>query len=339
VPPLRDGRTEAPLNLGFAEPWALLLGLTAALPWLKRGQRALTYSAVSLIPDDPLSALIDRVLRFAAAGAVVCLALGLAGPYLREQWVERIGTGAHIVLLLDRSSSMNENFTGRYLGAKTGESKSAVARRLLAEFVARREHDLFAMVDFAAAPIYVLPLTEDRDAVQAAIAAAGGRGHGVTNIAPGLAMALDFFTGQPLTGSRIVLLVSDGAARIDDETQDRLRQWFQETQATLYWIYLRNPKSGRLAERPANPNESTTPEYFLHQYFQGLGVPYRAFEADNPEAMQRAIAEVERLENLPLRYREKLPRRDLSGGCYGMALFLVLLLVAAKATEVKSWTA
>jgi mxaC protein len=327
------------LNLGFAEPWALLLSLAAALPWLRRGQRALAYSAISMIPDDPLSTRLDRLLRFAAAGAVVCLALGLAGPYLREQWVEKLGTGAHIVLLLDRSSSMNENFTGRYLGTRANESKSAVARKLLAEFVGRREHDLFAMVDFAAAPIYVLPLTEDRGAVQAAIAAAGGRGHGVTNIAPGLAMALDFFTGRPLTGSRIVLLVSDGAARIDDETRDRLRQWFQETQAGLYWIYLRNPKSSRLSEKPANPNESTTPEYFLHQYFQGLGVPYRAFEADNPEAMQRAIAEVERLENLPLRYREKLPRRDLSGGCYGAALLLMLLLVAAKATEVKSWTA
>jgi mxaC protein len=327
------------VNLGFAEPWALLLTVTAALPWLRRGQRALPYSAVPLIPKDPLSAWIDRLLRFAGAAAVLCLALGIAGPYLREQWVERIGTGAHIVLLLDRSSSMNDNFTGKYLGARAGESKSAVARKLLSEFVARREHDLFAMVEFAAAPIYVLPLTEDRQAVQAAIAAAGGRGHGITHIAPGLAMALDFFAGKPITGSRLILLVSDGAARIDEETQDRLRQGFQETQASLYWIYLRNPRSAPLSEKPANPNESTTPEYFLDQYFRNLGVPYRAFEAENPAALQRAIAEVEKLENLPLRYLEKLPRRDLSGGCYGAAFVLVLLLIAAKAMEVKSWTA
>jgi mxaC protein len=327
------------MNLGFAEPWAVLLGATAALPWLRRGQRSHAYSAVSMIPSDPLSAALDRLLRFAGVAAVSFLALGLAGPYLREQWVERIGTGAHIVLLLDRSSSMNENFTGKYLGARAGDSKSAMARKLLSEFAARREHDLFAMVDFAAAPIYVLPLTQDRQAVQAAIAAAGGRGHGVTNIAPGLAMALDFFTGKPVTGSRIILLVSDGAARIDDETRDRLRQWFRATQSSLYWIYLRNPKSAPLTETPANPNESTTPEYFLHQYFQELGVPYRAFEAENPDAMQRAIAEVERLENQPLRYPEKLPRRDVSGYCYGAALVFLLLLIAAKAAEVESWTA
>lgn len=325
------------MNLGFAEPWALLLTVTAVLPWLRRGQDTLAYSAVALIPEDPLSAWIDRLLRLCGAAAVLCLAVGIAGPYSREQRVERIGTGAHIVLLLDRSSSMNDNFTGKYLGARANESKSAVARKLLAEFVARREHDLFAMVEFAAAPIYVLPLTEDRRAVQAAIAAAGGRGHGITHIAPGLAMALDFFTGQPVTGSRLILLVSDGAARIDEETQDKLRQWFQETEASLYWIYLRNPKSAPLSEKPANPNESTTPEYFLDQYFRNLGVSYRAFEADSPAALQRAIAEVEKLENLPLRYFEKLPRRDLSDGFYGAALVLLLPLAAARAMEVKSW--
>ena len=263
----------------------------------------------------------------------------MSGPYLREQWVDRIGTGAHIALLLDRSSSMNENFTGQYLGAKATESKSAMARKLLSEFVERRQHDLFGMVAFAAAPIYVLPLTEDREAVQAAIAAAGGRGHGVTNIAPGLAMALDFFAGKPREGSRIILLVSDGAARIDEETRDRLRQTFQETDTTLYWIYLRNPSSAPLTEKPANPNETTTPEYFLNEFFESLEVPYRAFEAENPNAMEKAIAEVERLETLPLPYREKLPRKDLSDRFFATALGLMILLLGARALEVKTWHA
>ncbi|CAL1239072.1 vWA domain-containing protein [Candidatus Methylocalor cossyra] len=327
------------MSLGFSEPWALLLGLTAALPWLRRGQRALAYPAVPWLPADPLSTALDRLLRGAGAAVAVLLAVALAGPHLREQWVERIGTGAHIVLLLDRSSSMNENFTGRSLGAQAAESKSGMARRLLAEFVARRPHDLFAMVDFSAAPIYVLPLTADRDAVQAAIAAAGGRGHGVTHIAPGLAMALDFFAGKPASGARVILLVSDGAARIDEETRDRLRQGFQDTHCTLYWIYLRNPRSAPLSEKPANPNESTTPEYFLDQYFRTLGVPYRAFEADSPAALEQAIAAVDRLENLPLPYQEKLPRRDLSPWCYGAALALLALLVAGKTLEVKAWNA
>jgi len=321
--------------MGFLQPWLLMLLPLAFLPWFRRGQTALPHASLLLIPEDPLSTAVDRGLRGAACLLFACLVIGMSGPYRREQWVDRIGTGAHIVLLLDRSSSMNENFTGRYLGAKATESKSAMARKLLSEFVDRRQHDLFGMVAFAAAPIYVLPLTEDKTAVQAAIDAAGGRGHGVTHIAPGLAMALDFFADRPRLGSRLILLVSDGAARIDEQTRDRLRQTFQETGTTLYWIYLRNPTSAPLTQKPSNPNETTTPEYFLNQYFESLEVPYRAFEAENPNAMEKAIAEVERLENLPLPYKEKLPREDLSGLFFGLALFLTLLLTATRALEVK----
>ena len=60
-------------------------------------------------------------------------------------------------------------------------------------------------------------------------------------------MALDFFVDTPRKGSRIVLLVSDGAARIDEQTRDRLRQTFQETGTTLTQ-YLRKIRLGRAAE-------------------------------------------------------------------------------------------
>lgn len=326
------------MSLGLSEPWALSLALLALLPWLKSGQRILAYSSLTRLPEDPLSFWIDRGLRWLSALAVLCLALGIAGLHRREQWVEKTGTGAHIVLLVDHSSSMNENFSGTYLGGRSHESKSALAARLLAEFVARRKEDLFALVSFSAAPVYMLPLTQDREAVRAAVHALGGRGHGITNIAPGLAMALDYFQGQPVTGSRIVLLVSDGAARMEPEVADALRQSFQDNQASLYWIYLRNPKGSRLSQAPKNPNESTTPEYFLHQYFQNLGVPYQAYEADNPQALQQAINAVERLENRPLIYQEKLPRQDLSGYCYGVALVCLIVLLGFKTLELDTWS-
>jgi mxaC protein len=281
--------------------------------------------------------LVDRGLRGAATLLLASLIIGLAAPYLKERSIERIGRGAHVVLLLDRSSSMNENFTGRYLGARSTDSKSAMAKKLLSEFVDRRAHDRFALVAFAAAPIYVMPLTADREAIHAAINAAGGRGHGVTHIAPGLAMALEFFQNTPKSGSRIIVLVSDGAARIDEETRDRLKEAFRQSGSTLYWIYLRNPTSAPLAEKPTNPNESTTPEYFLNQFFSSLDVPYRAFEAENPDAMEKAIQEVERLENLPLPYQQQLPRMDLSAYFFGLAGVLLALLLAAGLIERRSW--
>ncbi|QXP83520.1 vWA domain-containing protein [Methylococcus sp. ANG] len=325
------------MNFGFASPWWLLLGTGALLPWLRPGQSAVDYSCAAMIPEDRLSAAIDRGLRALASLALLALAAGIAGPYALEQWEERLGTGAHIVLLMDRSSSMNENFSGRYLGGTAGESKNAVARRLLSDFVRRRGDDLFAMAAFSAAPRYVMPLTQDREAVLAAIDSIGDRGHGITNIAPGLAMALDFFNGKPATGARIILLVSDGATRIEEESQDMIRQWFQDSQARLHWIYLRSKNSAPLGRAPTGSSEDASSEYLLHQYFQSLGVPYTAYEAENPQAVEDAIADVGRLANQPLRYLEKVPRQDLSGWFYGCALILLVPLIAAKSLEVRAW--
>ena len=323
--------------MGFQYPEVFYLLFVVPLFWWNRGQRIHVHPALSLLPKDPVSVGVDLLIKLAWTLCALSLIFSASLPYLKEHWVEKTGSGAHVVLLFDRSSSMNENFTGRRMGAKAQESKSATARKLLHEFVSRREHDLFALVTFAGAPIYVTPLTEDREAILAGIDASGGRGHGITNMGPGLAMALDYFQGRPRTGSRIILMVSDGGARIDEETRDRLTQGFQQTESSLYWIYLRNPTGARLNERPDNPNESSTPEYFLNEYFKTLGVPYQAFEAENPDAMERAIQAVERLENQPITYREMLPRRDLTPGALITALIMIMILMYLKHLEVEQW--
>ncbi|HWO99628.1 MAG TPA: vWA domain-containing protein [Methylococcus sp.] len=325
----------AGMSLEFTAPWVWVFAAAVLLPWFRQGE-TLRYSSLAMIPEDGWSTALDLGLRGLASLAILALIAGLAGPFARERWEERVGTGAHVVLLLDRSSSMNENFAGRYLGGAAGESKNAVARRVLADFVERRREDLFAMVAFSAAPMYVLPLTQDREAVLAAIQAAGDRGHGVTNIASGLAMALEFFAGQPVTGSRIVLLVSDGATQIEEDLGDRIRQWFQEREARLYWIYLRSRTAPSLARAP-DEGRSASPEYALHRYFQNLGVPYTAYEAENPEAVASALADVERLANQPLRYRVRVPRQDLSETFFVCALGLLLPVVLIQFFEVRSW--
>ncbi|MGR9052572.1 MAG: vWA domain-containing protein, partial [Gammaproteobacteria bacterium] len=237
---------------------------------------------------------------------------------------------------LDRSASMNENFAGRYFGGLPQESKVAVARKLLGEFVGQRQDDFFGMISFSTAPIYVLPLTRDKQAIQAAIRATRSRGRGVTNIAPGLSMALDFFKDKPVTGSRVILLVSDGAARIDQDTQAALAQLFSQNRVMLYWVYLRDARSGSLTQRPANANESTSPEYFLHQFFQSMDIPYRAFEADNPEALRAAIDEIGKLENKPIQYTETVARRDLAPLFYRWAVFGILVLLGVGYLELKT---
>jgi mxaC protein len=324
------------MNVGFDHPVWLGGLILAILPLVIPLQAPQPYSWIDMIPDDPLSDAGDWLIRFIAGSALAVIVLGLSGPHRPEQKIEKIGTGAHIVLLLDRSASMNQNFTRRHMGGRTSESKAAHAQRLLADFVEQRGNDLFAMASFSTSPIYTLGLTRDRDAILSALRATSMKGRGITNMAAGLSMALDFFSHQAMTGSRVILLVSDGATRIDPDTRESLRQWFYEAKVSLYWIYLRHPHAARLTERPVNPNENTSPEYFLHQFFQGLEAPYKAYEADSPAALSEAIRDIGQLENKPVVYFEKIIRKDLSGYCYAAGAALLGLLLAIKWIEIRT---
>lgn len=324
------------MSVEFDHP-AWLAGLILALiPLYVPFQTTAPYSYTDLIPDDPLSTAGDWLIRLIATSMLAIGVLGLSSPHQKGQLIEKIGTGAHIVLLLDRSASMNQNFSGRHMGGEASESKARYAQRFLSEFVSRRQNDLFAMASFSTAPIYTLALTQDREAVLSALRAASQKGRGITNMSAGLSLALDFFTDQALTGSRIILLVSDGATRIDPDTRENLRQWFHEANVSLYWIYLRNPNGARLSEKPENPNEKTTPEYFLHQFFQDMEIPYKAYEADDPESLKQAIRDIGQLENKPIIYFEKTLRKDFSAACYAIAAVLSGLLASVKWIEIRT---
>lgn len=324
------------MAIDFTYPWILMLAPLALLPFFRREQKARRYSSLTALPFDWISFAFFTGLKLISFAIILLLIISLTEPYLKEQSIERIGKGAQIILLLDRSASMNENFAGRYFGGRANESKVAVARNLLGKFVEERQDDFFGMISFSTAPIHVLPLTQDKQAILAAIRATKSRGRGVTNIAPGLAMALDYFSNQSITGSRVIMLVSDGAARIDLDTQSTLRQLFHQHKVMLYWVYLRNNKSASLKNKPKNANETTTPEYFLHQFFLNMGIPYQAFEAENSEALQQAIKEIGNLENKPIKYSNKIARQYLSKICYRWALYWILLLLAVRYLEMKS---
>ena len=325
------------LGIVWLHSWVLLFLPLGLLALLRRHQRKYTYSWLALLPEDPLSTLIDRLIRLLAMASIITLVISLAGPQIRARSVERIGQGAHIVLLLDRSASMNDNFVSRYLGGGSKESKSAIARQLLTEFVDQRPKDLFGMVTFSTAPIYAMPMTQRHSAIKAAIRGAGSGSKGITNIAPALSMALDFFNDQPYTGSRVILLVSDGAARLKPEVQEALRRGFEKNRIRLYWLYLRSHNGKDLNQKPHNANESTTPEYFLHRYFQTLPAGYQAYQVENPAALKQAISDISELENKPIRYQEKIPAKDLSVYCHRLAFGLILLLLIARLWEVEPW--
>lgn len=315
-----------------------LLGLLLALvPWFWHGQERIAWASLSSLPHDPLSRGIDLALRAAASAALAAAAISLAGVHRQGEPIERVGVGAHIVVLLDRSASMSDGFAGS--ATQDGEeSKGQAAARLLDSFVAQRERDLFGVIQFSTAPIRVLGLSADHVAVRAAITSSAGRGVGLTNIAAGLTMALESFRDQPRTGSRVVLLVSDGAAHIDARAQTTIRRLFHEHHAQLYWVFLRSPQGNSPTRLPSpEAGADVAPEFHLDQFFRDLGVPYRLYEADNPQALGSAIQDVSALQNMPLRYLQAQPKRDLSAWFDSLALVGALVLVLARLAERPGW--
>jgi mxaC protein len=327
------------MRLEFDYAWLLpLLGL-ALLPLVRSPVTASDTPWNALLPADASSRIWSGLIKLMGVVAIAGLVLGLAGLHRKEYTVDRVGKGAHIVLLLDRSQSMDHSFAGRTpSGAE--EAKSAVAERLLSEFIRERKNDRTGVAAFSTGPLFVLPLTDNREAILAAVHALRQPALAQTHIGKGLLLALSYFTGQGLTGSRIVLLVSDGAAVVDPDSEQKLRKLFKEHQIRLYWIFLRTLGSPGIFEIPEDPrddNASIRPERYLHLFFQSLGIPYKAYEAENPAAVREAIADIDRIESLPLHYQARIPRLDLAPFCYGAAGLALLLLVGVKLAEAEPW--
>ena len=334
------------MTLDVAHGWMLVLLPLAALPLLRPLPATIPFSWIGLVTADPFSQWLDRALRAIGVLAILSLVLAASGLHRPAFEVERIGHGAHMVLLVDRSTSMDRPFAVRkVVGAaalSARRSKGEVARELLSKFVAERRNDRFGMVVFSTFPIPVLRPTDHHEVVHASIAAGdAGRGLAETNIGAGLEQALEYFEGQPYTGARIVVLVSDGAGEISQTPRLRIAHRMQRLRVSLYWIYIRSARGPVIFDSTESGGSAAatemTPERALHAFFSQMGSAYQAYTAESPEDLERAIADVNRLQNLPVRYSETIGRRDLSAICLTVAFAALSLLVAAKLLERSSW--
>lgn len=319
------------LGLSFSSPWVLALLPAGVLPFFLKPLEARASPSLDALPGDPLSSAIDWGLRIAGALAFTALLFALAGARLPERKVEHVGEGGHIVLLIDRSSSMDETFAGH---TPTGgeESKSQAAKRLLQEFVSSRDHDDFGVGLFSTAPISVLPVTSHYEAVKAAIAAIDRPALAFTDMGRGIAMALDTAEEDKSPAQKAIMIVSDGAAVLDRKLQESLRAEFLRQPVNLYWLYLRTAGSRSINDVPALGTEDSPqvlPERHLNKFFQSLKVPYQAYEAESPEAVQSAITEIGKLEKRPIIYAERIPLYDLSWLFYSLGALSLLVLCAA----------
>ena len=193
----------------FAEP--LFLVFLVAIPllfFLKRrqgGGAGMPFSDIGLVAGfKPTRRLRFRWVPTAIrAGAIVLVVFALARPQTGRADSELPGRGIDIALVLDTSSSMSSSLLGK-------DSRSAVAQKVLTDFIGGRKDDRLALVIFRNESLVLSPLTLDYEALKGLVASAQD-----VNIDDGTAIGLGLSEGvDVLRGSkarsRVAILLTDG---------------------------------------------------------------------------------------------------------------------------------
>lgn len=345
-------------QLYFYKPEFLWLLPLALLPLIAHGVKKFQYPSLRNWPQDSASTFIRWAIKGLAALTIATLIFAAATPFTEGGTTTKVGAGAEIVIVLDRSGSMSEGLKGREYNRQDAEagksqahflSKIEAARKVLLKFMQQRPGDTFGMVAFNASPISVAPLSADRELAEAALLSAQSQSTGFTALSRALALALDYFEDRPYTATRLILLVSDGDAIIEPEDQKILKEAFMRERAQLMWVYVRGERELSILDTViAGDNEIITQQdtqlanqkqsASMHEVFNQLEMPYQAFEVDSEEGFARAMQAISSSTNQPTRYEFRLPRQDYAGYLYGLSMILMLGLISVNRLEIKQWT-
>ncbi|MDR5782558.1 VWA domain-containing protein [Caballeronia sp. LZ065] len=326
------------MPVDFLRPWLLLLLPLALLPLLPRPAESFAYSFVDWLPRDPLGSAIDHARRICALLAMAAIVIGLAGPGRSHVQAIRTSSAAEILILMDRSASMDAVMSKTPVSEPSGQSKNAVARHALEHFIAVRPDDRLAFMMFGISPILAVPFTADHRIIDAALDGTGiGRGMPDTRLDRGLIAAIQQFDGRAYAARRAIVLVSDGGANLDAAAREAIRSGLTRNRVALYFVYLRSGVYSPDLTKPAAADDRSE-EAELHRFFQGLATPYRLYQAEDAAAMAAAMAAIDKQHSTPLSFSERLPRQDDSAFCFAAALLTSALLLALRGVQVRSWT-
>lgn len=322
--------------MNLVHPWALLLLPAALVPfWLKTHQGQM-YSWLPVMPEDRFSDWVNLAVKAVTALLLGCIVLALAAPHGPDQKVHKVGKGAQTVFVVDRSVSMDEPFAGA--AGHAAEIKSAAARRLMTRFIDSRPDDMMGVVAFTNSALYGVKISSNRDAIHSAINAATSAGINQTNIGAGLTEAAGLFDAIQSTGSRAIILLSDGAGKLSPRVKQKVREALVSKGLSLYWIVLREPNDISIFNKDNQFAEGAEPPAIeLDNFFKSIKVKYRAYEADNPLALQAAIQDIDAREKNLIQYTVTVPGHDYSKGLILLAIALGIVILIVKNLRVHSW--
>lgn len=220
----------------FAFPW-VFLGLP--LPWLVRRVVGQSFAdgalivPVGMLParaaDLPYAGRLTKRLRFLLEWAAwLLLLVAAARPLGSEPLPTAPADGGSYFIAVDLSSSMAVEDV-----AQSGHALSRMdaARRLARELLARRQGGRVGLIIFGRQAYVFVPLTYDRQAVQAALDEAEvGLSGAETAIGDAVGLAVNRLREMPAT-DRVLVLLTDGASNAGSLPPERAA-WLAAREST-----------------------------------------------------------------------------------------------------------
>ena len=318
--------------MDFIHPlWLLLLPLSA-LPFMVSISDNTAISSIKIFEQDGISKKITMLCRSLMSLIFFLLVVILANPWSKSTSITEIGKGAQLVFLIDRSVSMAKPFIGD--DDNKSEIKSLAARRILKDFIDQRPSDMIGIVGFSNSALYASKITKNRSYTYAAIDAATGSSINQTNIGSGITSGLFMFSEIETTGSQALVLLSDGAGKISKRVKERIAEMLNQKKINLYWIIIKEPNDVSLFSGNTYLEGREPTVIKLDNFFKSLKTEYKAYEAENPDALSSAIADIDQKEKKPIKIERDIPGKNYNPSILKLLFVLIVSLIAIKNIKV-----
>ena len=326
----------------FADPGFLVL---LALPvwyafhfWRYRRRapaQRLALPALSFIADLPVTgrARWRPILALLHLVGLTLLALALARPQVPRDVQEIRLRSRNIMLALDISSSM-----------KAGDfhpgNRLTVARRVVSDFVQRRQGDLVGLVLFAGRAFLQAPLTPDLALLRTTLGRVDiGLLPDGTAIGTALALSLNQLKDLPVKASTVVL-ITDGANNTGRPTPLVAAEAARTLGIRIQAIGLSTadtasvPLNGVWRVGNTAPRLTNRDEAALQRMAERTGG--RFYRANDPDALNRVMDQIDQAERVDVRVGETRQYRELYPYFLAPALLVLALELVLGATWLRT---
>jgi Ca-activated chloride channel family protein len=321
--------------LNLAWPWALVLVLLPLiLKWRKPGAQSVDAPVLPVghwLSDLPgvsrrgnAVPLWQQLLLFLMWTLLV---VALARPQHVGEQMQMPVSGRDLMLVVDISPSMDEQdmvLQGRSI------NRLQAVKRVLDDFISRRQGDRLGLILFGTEPYVQAPLTFDLETVRTLMNEAGlGMAGRATAIGDAVGLATKRLRNRP-QDQRVVVLLTDGANTAGEITPDKATEIAAAASIRLYTIGIGAEsmvQRGLLGSRRVNPSRDLD-ENLLTRMAQQTGGEY--FRARSLPELELIYESIDRLEPIELEGKFYRPVTELYVWPAGLAVILWLALFLVR---------